>query len=224
MVLIGTLVKMPNARANQPPPRRRGRPKAGEAERRRVEVIEAALDELVENGVAQTTMASIAQRAGASKETLYAWFGSRDGLVAALIRHNADASAERVRRAVAGGDETLDTLMEFGANLLRLLTGPSSIALNRAAMTIPSLAEELLASGRHRVGPIVEEYLTRLDAAGVIGVDEPATAFETFYGLLIRDSQIRCLLGEPAPDADAIGLRSREAVEQFVALHPPRAA
>ncbi len=206
------------------PPRRRGRPKAGEAEHRRVEVIEAALDELVEHGVADTTMASIAKRAGASKETLYSWFESRDGLVAALIRHNADASAERVRAALAGGEASLETLTAFGGNLLRLLTSPSSLALNRAAMTIPSLADELLASGRHRVGPIVEEYLARLDDAGLIGVADPATAFETFYGLLIRDTQIRCLLGEPAPDDDAIEVRATDAVDRFVTLHPPRAA
>lgn len=206
------------------PPRRRGRPKAGEVEQRRVEVIEAALDELVEHGVADTTMASIAKRAGASKETLYSWFDSRDGLVAALIRHNADASAERVRAALAGGEASLETLAAFGGNLLRLLTSPSSLALNRAAMTIPSLADELLASGRHRVGPIVEEYLARLDDAGLIGVADPATAFETFYGLLIRDTQIRCLLGEPAPNDDAIEVRATDAVDRFVTLHPPRAA
>lgn len=185
-------------------------------------MIEAALEELVEHGVADTTMASIAKRAGASKETLYSWFENRDGLVAALIRHNADVSAERVRAALAGGEASLETLTAFGGNLLRLLTSPSSLALNRAAMTIPSLADELLASGRHRVGPIVEEYLARLDDAGLIGVADPATAFETFYGLLIRDTQIRCLLGEPAPDDEAIRSRAAEAVDGFAALHPPR--
>lgn len=167
-------------------------------------------------------MASIAKRAGASKETLYSWFESRDGLVAALIRHNADASAERVSQALAGGEASLDTLTGFGGNLLRLLTSPPSLALNRAAMTIPSLAEELLASGRHRVGPIVEEYLARLVDAGLIGIDDPSSAFESFYGLVIRDTQIRCLLGEPAPDASAIEARAARAVTQFVVLHPPR--
>lgn len=191
-------------------------------ERRRLEVIEAALAELVEHGVAAATMASIAKRAGASKETLYSWFENRDGLVAALIRHNADTSAARVQEALAGGEASLATLTGFGGNLLRLLTSPSSIALNRAAMTIPSLADELLASGRHRVGPIVEAYLTRLDTAGLIGIDDPAKAFETFYGLVIRDTQIRCLLGEPAPDSAAVEERAAAATAQFVALHPPQ--
>jgi AcrR family transcriptional regulator len=38
-------------------------------------VLEAALELLVERGYRRTTMAAIAERATASKETLYAWFG-----------------------------------------------------------------------------------------------------------------------------------------------------
>ena len=37
-------------------------------------------------------------------------------------------------------------------------------ALNRAAMASPELAETLLASGRHRVGPLVERYLATIEA------------------------------------------------------------
>lgn len=165
-------------------------------------------------------MESIARRAGASKETLYSWFENREGLLSAMIRHNADATADRVRRALVDDDEPLATLTEFGGNLLRLLTNARSLTLNRAAMTMPGLATELLASGRHRVGPIVEEYLIRLDARGVIVVDDSTTAFETFYGLVIRDTQIRCLLGETAPGPAAIAARADEAVRQFVALYP----
>ena len=45
-------------------------------------------------------MLSVARRAGASKETLYSWFGNRDGLLRALIERNADTSAERVAAAL----------------------------------------------------------------------------------------------------------------------------
>lgn len=187
-------------------------------------MIEAAFDELIESGVAKTTMTSIARRANASKETLYSWFESRDGLFAAMIQHNADQTAERVGAALADASaaDGLDTLTVFGGNLLRLLTDRRSLILNRAAMTIPSLASELLASGRHRVGPIVERYLLRLDELGLITIDDAAAAFETFYGLLLRDTQIRCLLGEPPPTPEQISARADEAVRQFVTLHPPR--
>jgi AefR-like transcriptional repressor, C-terminal domain len=57
----------------------------------------------------------------------------------------------------------------------------------------------LLAQGRHRTGPIVEAYLARLAEAGVLGIDDPAEAFQLLYGLVVRDLQIRVLLGEPPP-------------------------
>lgn len=48
------------------------------------------MDEIVQHGYDDTSMAQIAARAGASKETLYAWFGDKSGLIQALIESNAD--------------------------------------------------------------------------------------------------------------------------------------
>ncbi len=181
-------------------------------------MIEAAFVELLEQGADGVTMLSIARRAGASKETLYSWFGSRDGLLSAMIVSNADATAQRIASALGGDNDPHDTLVAFGAGLLTLLTDPRSLALNRAAMTNPVLAAELLASGRHRVGPIVESYLAAASASGALAVSDPTTAFETFYGLVIRDTQIRVLLGEPAPSTAAIRQRAVAGTDQFVAL------
>ncbi len=181
-------------------------------------VIEAAFEELLEQGADGVTMLKIARRAGASKETLYSWFGNRDGLFSAMIRSNADATAERVASALDGDDDPRDTLSTFATGLLRLLTDQRSLALNRAAMTNSVLAAELLASGRHRVGPIVESYLAATSASGVLAVVDPATAFETFYGLVIRDTQIRVLLGEQPPSPKALRARGETGTDQFLAL------
>ena len=69
-------------------------------EPREREVLDAAMDEHLDQGPAAATMQAIAREARASKETLYAWFGDRDGLIAALIRANADASAVDVTRSL----------------------------------------------------------------------------------------------------------------------------
>lgn len=200
---------------------RRGRLPDAERNRRRNEVLAAASAELVESGYDKSTMLSVARRAGASKETLYAWFGSKEGLFAELIAMNADATAERIRAAL---DDTVDvaaTLEGFGAGLLSLLVSPESIALNRSAMHSPALAVELLASGRFRVGPLVEEYLTRLDERGAVAIADAAEAFEVLYGLVIRDTQIRVLLGEQPPTRTAIEARARTAVVHFLELYAP---
>jgi AcrR family transcriptional regulator len=199
-------------------PSRRGRPADGEQEERRQRVLDAAFAELIERGADKVTMLAIARRAGASKETLYSWFGNREGLFRAMIIENADATSEGVRRALGGDTDPQHTLAAFGRGLLGLLTDERSVALNRASMVNLALAADLLEHGRHRVGPIVEDYLAGLDGSGGMRVPDPAAAFTTFYGLLIRDTQIRVLLGEPAPTAEQIGARADEAARQFVEL------
>lgn len=178
----------------------------------------AALEELIEHGYERVTMLGIASRAGASKETLYNWFGSKEGLFAALIEANADQSAQRIEKALDAESDPVDTLVGYATGLLTLLTSPGSVALNRAAMTSPELAEVLLAQGRHRVGPLVETYLARLSNDGVASISDPAQAFELLYGLVVRDTQIRVLLGEPPPAPDAVHRRATRAVDQFLSL------
>ena len=51
-------------------------------------VLTAALDLLVENGDG-LTMTAVARRASCSKETLYKWFGDRDGLLTATVQWQA---------------------------------------------------------------------------------------------------------------------------------------
>ncbi|MDF8263024.1 TetR/AcrR family transcriptional regulator [Luteipulveratus flavus] len=201
-------------------PSRRGRLPRAEREARRQEIVDAARAELVESGFDRLTMAAVARRAGASKETLYAWFGSREQLVAALIEDNADASAERVAALLEGAaaGDPHEVLTAYARGLLELLCGESSIALNRAAMTSPELAATLLAGGRHRVGPLVEAYLARASTAGELDVPDPAEWFRLLYGLVVQDTQIRVLLGERPPSPRERRRQADQAVERFLAL------
>lgn len=191
---------------------RRGRPRADDEADRRRAVLDAAFAELVAAGYEGVTMLGIARRAGASKETLYAWFGNRQGLFAALIRDQAEQANERVTAALAAGGDAPSTLRGFAEGLLALLTGERSLALNRAAMTSPELARTLLEQGRHRTGPLVERYLAQL------GIADPPDAFQLLYGLVMRDTQIRCLLGEPAPSPADLRAQAASAVDRFLTL------
>lgn len=197
---------------------RRGRLPDAEREQRRQQVLDAAFEELLDKGFDKVTMLGIARRAGASKETLYTWFGNRAGLFSAMIQQNADASAERVQAALASQGDPRATLTGFAEGLLRLLTGERSLALNRAAMTSPELASLLLSSGRFRVGPLVEQYLTRLRDEGRLTFDDPGEAFDVLLGLVISDAQIRALLGDDPLTGEQITTRAERAVNQFFDL------
>lgn len=207
-----------SSKVDSPP--RRGRLPAHERARREQEVLEAAMRVIVRDGYPAATMQAIATEAHASKETLYSWFGDREALVGRLIRANADVSTEAVTAALGrpavDADDARRTLEGYARGLLTLLTGEVSIALNRTAMGSPALAAELLAGGRHRVGPVVAGYLSDLHAAGLSPHPDGEHAFSLLYGLVVRDSQIRVLLGEEPPDARAITARARDAVRRFL--------
>lgn len=83
---------------------------------------------------------------------------------------------------------TADTLGDLATGLLRLLIGPRSIALNRAAMGSPDLAALVLQHGRHAVGPLVERWLTRLHTDGRLHVPDRGRSFQVLYGLVVPDA------------------------------------
>jgi AcrR family transcriptional regulator len=79
---------------------------------RQREVLDAVLALMVEEGDS-FSMAAVCRRASCSKETLYNWFGDRDGLLAATVRWQAskvrlpspgqsDMDRQRLERQLAG--------------------------------------------------------------------------------------------------------------------------
>jgi AcrR family transcriptional regulator len=198
--------------------RRRGRPPAAERAARRDAALDAALAEIGDNGFERLTMSAVAARAGSSKESLYAWFGSKEGLVGHLIRRQSSRTNAAVEAALATNQPSSEVLVGIATNLLNVLLSDTSLALNRAAMSSPALAKILLQQGRHTTGPLIERYLAQLQQEGMIQIEDPAEAFCLFYGLTIQDSQIRALLGERPPDASERARRAELAVGRFLAL------
>ncbi len=209
-------------------PIRRGRPPKGTEDERRDRILDAAVAELIDVGASAMTVAAVGRRAHASKETLYRWFGDRDGLLRAVIQRNADRSAAAVSEHLDATEQDPDALVvvleNYGRALLSLLTSPVSVAINRAAMSDPRLGHVLLENGRHRIGPIVETFLARMHNAGVIDLEPlegPEQAFVVFFGLVVGDIQIRVLLGEEPPDEAALRHQADLGLQRFFALTGP---
>jgi AcrR family transcriptional regulator len=174
--------------------------------------------ELLERGYEATTMLGIARRAGASKETLYSWFTSKEGLFAALIARNAERTAHDVAAGMASDDPARAVLTRFAENVQALLLGQGAVAINRFAMQSPELSAILLEYGRVQTGALVERYLQKLMEEGMISTIDPAEAFRLLYGLIIEDRQIRVLLGDEPPTAESISRHAVVAVDRFLLL------
>lgn len=188
-------------------------------DKRRDEILDVAKQMMVDVGVEQTTMLRIAREAGASKETLYNWFGTKTGLIEALCLREAEIINSQLANAL--GDESLgieSVLENLGIGLMGTLLGEWSLAVNRAAMQSPEIANTVLNSGRFIVGPMVAEYLERQAASGRIRITSGDDAFRLFFGLVMQDSHTRALLWNRAEDAETYLEKARVAVERFMAL------
>ena len=195
---------------------------------RQQQVLTAALELLVEGG-AGLTMTAVARRASCSKETLYKWFGDRDGLLTATVQWQAaKVRVPRVDRHRLDGTELRQSIEQFARDLLGTLAGQVSVTLNRLAMSHageekPDLGTIVLENGRLEMGRRLKPVLEAGRDARLLRFDSSEEAFRTFFGLVVRDVQIRLLLGDKitmtAADIDRDAMR---ATEQFLSLYKRR--
>lgn len=191
---------------------------------RQKEVLTAVLDLIVEAGD-NFSMAAVARRASCSKETLYKWFGDRDGLLTATVQWQAskvrmlDLPRKGLTRTkYAAGLEA------FAGSWLTVITGDISIALNRLAITHAGsqqsrLGQIVLHNGPFAMARRLEPIFQLGRAAGIIAFDDIEALFHAFFGLVVADVQIRSLLGDKTgPSTGDIAALARRAVEQFLTL------
>jgi AcrR family transcriptional regulator len=186
-------------------------------------VLAEALRLLVEGGDKALTTAGLARAASCSKESLYKWFGDRDGLLAAMISFQQS----KVRTVERSGERlTADLLHDhldvFARDLLEVLSGDVSLALNRLAIGQSSrdgskLGRMLVEHGRRQIDRRAMALIDQGKRAGLLRFDSAEAAYHTLYGLIVSDLHVRMLLGEP-PLKDN-GAQARRAVEAFLALH-----
>jgi len=196
---------------------------------RQHDVLERALELLVAGGERALTTAGVARAASCSKESLYKWFGDREGLLAAMIAHQAS----KVRGFVDDGavmdrDRFCAHLVGFALDLLQVLAGDVSLALNRLAIGQASregsrLGQLLVEQGRRRIDESAGALLEAGKRRGHIVYQDRDEAYRTLYGLIVRDLHVRMLLGEErARRPETFAARADQAVEQFFALYGVR--
>jgi AcrR family transcriptional regulator len=198
---------------------------AEEPSARQREVLDAALRLLVRGG-GKLTMSALAAEANCSKETVYKWFGDRDGLLSAIVRWQA--AQVRVEALDEDGIDRLALiarLKQFASDWLRVVSSDKSLALNRLA--IGHAGEEggelgaiVLDNGRFALGRRLKPVLEAARTAGLIQFESAEEAFRTFFGLIARDVHIRLLLGDRLRlDRGAIAKEAARAADQFMALY-----
>ncbi|WP_237151981.1 transcriptional regulator BetI [Oryzibacter oryziterrae] len=99
-------------------------PKTGMQPRRRRDLIEAAIEAIHDRGMSGVTVGDIARRAGVSSALAHHYFGSKDDLLLATMRHLLDDLGAEMRRSLSaaiGPRERLSALVagNFGPEQFR---------------------------------------------------------------------------------------------------------
>ncbi|WP_092984267.1 TetR/AcrR family transcriptional regulator C-terminal domain-containing protein [Rhizobium sp. NFR03] len=188
-------------------------------------VLDSALRLLVDGGERALTTAGVARAANCSKESLYKWFGDRDGILSAMIGYQASKVRTLEERAETLTKDSLRAhLVVFAQDLLDVLSGDVSLALNRLAIGQASrdgshLGQMLQERGRRQIGKRAGGLLDAGRRAGLLRFDDGEEAYGMLYGLVVTDLHLRMLLGEHMTlTKQDFSRRAERAVDAFLDL------
>jgi AcrR family transcriptional regulator len=119
---------------------RRGRPRS---ETSRKAILEAARDLLLEHGLGSVSMDAVAERAGASKATIYRWWPSKELLALDALFSQWDPGPANDTGSLAG--DLLALIRPWVRQLAKKPYGRIIAALISHAQSDPAFAEEYLA-------------------------------------------------------------------------------
>ena len=196
---------------------RRSRPRG---ETRRAQILDAATAVFLEHGYAGTTMDLVVARAGASKATIYTFFGGKAGLFSALI----DERAERILAGFPDIEiENVDiraALTDIARRYMDVAMNPEAIGLFRLMLTegprSPDLASNFYRVGQDRVTASLAKALCAWARRGRISAGVPDRLATQFFDLVRGELHLRVVTGLMPDDlAEAVESNIEHAVTTF---------
>ncbi|MGY6153178.1 TetR/AcrR family transcriptional regulator [Paraburkholderia graminis] len=156
-------------------------------DRKRVAVINAAIEEFLAAGFDATSMDRIAARANVSKRTVYNHFPSKEALFAEILRQLWDASHAGETLAYRANVPLREQLIELLMRKLRLINDEAFLALARVAIAAgihsPERARDMVA----RLGEREEDLTVWIRAAAAdqrLRIADPVFASHQLQGLV----------------------------------------
>ncbi|MGE0639262.1 MAG: TetR/AcrR family transcriptional regulator [Thermoanaerobaculia bacterium] len=193
----------------------------GRGEARRQAILEAARDLFLERGFEKTSVSDVVRRSGGSLATLYALFGSKEGLFEAIV--------EEVAREIVAPFESLDfagrpveeALALFGERFLGLVLCPSALRWHRMCVNegpnFPELRAAMVRIGPGRIRERLAGYLGSQARSGRLRLEDPLVAAQHFLALVKSESYFEASCGEPVEiDAGEIQRQVARAVGVFL--------
>jgi AcrR family transcriptional regulator len=154
---------------------------------KRLAILEAAKEVILERGYGATSMAEVSARVGGSKQTLYSYFPSKEVLFIAVMLEKGAVLVDPVFADLrAAGEDLPKALRKFAIAFLSLLCTEEALALRRtiyAEGAKSTLGLRFYESGPKRCWGQMAEELQRAMDQGRMRRADPFVASMHFSGL-----------------------------------------
>lgn len=190
---------------------------------KRAAILAAARRLFLEHGFASTSVDAVTEASGVSKPTVYSHFPTKEALLEAVVRAEAERLEVPVEFQPTGN--LRHDLERVAHALTTMALAPETLAWDRMmageARRKPDLGRVFFDCGPRRTVTVLAEFFRALAAKGGIEIPDPELAAEFFFGMAAGLPLLRAqLTGGPDPQ-DASTARSREVADRFLRAYAP---
>ena len=195
----------------------RGRPNNREV------ILAAAKEQFLAHGFAETSVDAVVAAAGVSKPTVYAHFPTKEALLEAVVRTEAERAEPPVTFEVTHDPRT--DLERVAGMLLMMAMAPEALAWDRMmageARRLPALGQLFHEHGPELVLAKLADFFRMLDQAGGISVVNPEQAADFFFGLIVGAPLLRAQLTGQVLSKSEREKRAKAAAELLIRAFAP---
>ncbi|XOV80770.1 MAG: TetR/AcrR family transcriptional regulator [Aestuariibacter sp.] len=174
-----------------------GRPKSAEKQQ---QILSAASCLFLRNGLAATSMDSVAKEANVSKQTVYSHFKNKDALFTAVIRWKVKEYCLDEEHIQANQHDVKKVLQVIGIQFVQLLHDPAVISMYRVVIgevsTNPHIAELFYEAGPKQAMELLINYLLNTPSLTLSKADAVQLSM-CYFNLLKGEHLMKSLMGLP---------------------------
>jgi len=183
-------------------------------------ILEAATEEFARLGYHGSSLRTIAERSQATKPMIYYHYQGKDGLYAAVVRHQLEELEHRLRASIATQGAVIDRLGTFATVYVSgFMTALPGLAVGlRELPTLPApLFADIAAAHSRRVVAILKQILRDGEAAGCLRLLDVDNCCRAMLGIMhyyirgagLDDGAAIAAATSQITDYYAVGLLSR---------------
>lgn len=184
-------------------------------------ILDTTLDLLINQGYQAFSMIQVAKSAGVSKETLYRYYGNKQGLLIALVKRKSETAEVFKPYFDLYPEDLRACLCHIGEDLLSLVLSQPAISINRLVISLAGTDNELAhLLEKHGRQVVIAHLKGELEKYPMLEKSTLAKVLPVFFALLIRDAQLNAITNLAPPlDKKAIKAQAKEATDYFLQLN-----